>query len=165
MADETNQQKHTGGPTRAQPPGGSRGERRDSGSEPCGACPDNAPASFEKRTAAWMGVAYMLMLLFILNFTLFTGGRQLPGTFPLFLAPVSVALAVVMVLWFVMLRKGDEKLPVWLPVATLVVAVAMVVEPGASGSTLASMSADVLNYYFSSQETREEIPEENTLIR
>ena len=95
MADETNQQKHTGGPTRAQPPGGSRGERRDSGSEPCGACPDAAPASFEKRTAAWMGVAYMLMLLFILNFTLFTGGRQLPGTFPLFLAPVSVALAVV----------------------------------------------------------------------
>ena len=94
MADETNQQKHTGGPTRAQPPGGSRGERRDSGSEPCGACPDDAPASFEKRTAAWMGVAYMLMLLFILNFTLFTGGRQLPGTFPLFLAPVSVALAV-----------------------------------------------------------------------
>ena len=97
MADETNQQKHTGGPTRAQPPGGSRGERRDSGSEPCGACPDDAPASFEKRTAAWMGVAYMLMLLFILNFTLFTGGRQLPGTFPLFLAPVSVALAVVVI--------------------------------------------------------------------
>ena len=45
------------------------------------------------------------------------------------------------------------------------IAVAMVVEHGASGSTLASMSADVLNYYFSSQETREEIPEENTLIR
>jgi len=94
MADETNQQKHTGGPTRAQPPGGSRGERRDSGSEPCGACPDGTPASFEKRAAAWMGVVYMLMLLFILNFTLFPGGRQLPGTFPLFLVPVSVALAV-----------------------------------------------------------------------
>ena len=43
-----------------------------------------------------------------------------------------VALAVVMVLWFVMLRKGDEKLPVWLPVATLVVAVAMVVATGHS---------------------------------
>lgn len=53
------------------------------------------PASFEKRTAAWMGIAYVLMLIFILNFALFTGGRQLPGTFPLFLIPVSVALAVV----------------------------------------------------------------------
>lgn len=40
------------------------------------------PASFEKRAAAWTGVVYVLMLLFILNFTLFTGGRQLPGTFP-----------------------------------------------------------------------------------
>ena len=55
------------------------------------------PASFEKRTAAWTGVAYMLMLLFILNFTLFTGGKQLPGTFPLFLVPVSVALAVILI--------------------------------------------------------------------
>lgn len=55
------------------------------------------PASFEKRAAAWMGIVYVLMLLFILNFTLFTGGRQLPGTFPLFLVPVSVALAVVVI--------------------------------------------------------------------
>lgn len=55
------------------------------------------PASFEKRAAAWMGIAYVLMLLFILNFTLFTGGRQLPGTFPLFLVPVSVTLAVVII--------------------------------------------------------------------
>ena len=55
------------------------------------------PASFEKRAAAWMGIAYVLMLLFILNFALFTGGRQLPGTFPLFLIPVSVTLAVVIV--------------------------------------------------------------------
>lgn len=55
------------------------------------------PASFEKRTAAWMGIAYVLMLLFVLNFMLFTGGRQLPGTFPLFLLPVSVALAVVLI--------------------------------------------------------------------
>ncbi len=53
------------------------------------------PASFEKRTAAWMGIAYVLMLLFILNFMLLTGGKQLPGTFPLFLVPVSVALSVV----------------------------------------------------------------------
>lgn len=55
------------------------------------------PASFEKRAAAWMGIVYMLMLLFILNFTLFTGGRELPGTFPLFLVPVCITLAVVVV--------------------------------------------------------------------
>ena len=106
MADEPNRQEPNGAPRPAQPSGGSRGERTDSGtselspeggSERCGACPDDAPASFEKRAAAWMGIAYVLMLLFILNFTLFTGGRQLPGTFPLFLVPVSVALAVVAV--------------------------------------------------------------------
>lgn len=57
--------------------------------------PSYTPASFEKRAAAWMGIVYVLMLLFILNFMLFTGGRQLPGTFPLFLVPVSVTLAVV----------------------------------------------------------------------
>lgn len=56
-----------------------------------------APASFEKRAAAWMGIVYVLMLLFIFNFTLFTGGRQLPGTFPLFLVPVSAALGVVVI--------------------------------------------------------------------
>lgn len=43
-----------------------------------------------------------------------------------------VALAVIMVLWFVFLRKADEKLPAWLPVATLVVVVAMVVATGHS---------------------------------
>lgn len=59
--------------------------------------PGYTPASFEKRTAAWMGIAYVLMLLFILNFTLYTGGKQLPGTFPLFLIPVSVALAIIII--------------------------------------------------------------------
>lgn len=55
------------------------------------------PASFEKRAAAWMGIAYVLMLLFVINFAIYTGGRQLPGTFPLFLVPVSAAVAVVTV--------------------------------------------------------------------
>ena len=54
------------------------------------------PASFEKRAAAWMGIAYAVMLFFIINFTIYTGGRELPGTFPLFLAPVSVTLAVIL---------------------------------------------------------------------
>ena len=54
------------------------------------------PASFEKRTAAWMGIAYVVMLCFILNYAIYTGGRELPGTFSLFLVPVSVALAVIL---------------------------------------------------------------------
>jgi FtsH-binding integral membrane protein len=56
---------------------------------------DYTPASFEKRTAAWMGVAYMVMLLFVITFAIFTGGQGLPGTFPLFLVPVAAALAVI----------------------------------------------------------------------
>ena len=45
------------------------------------------------------------------------------------------------------------------------VAVAMVVEHGEGGGDVSQMCADVLSYYFSSKETREEIPVENTLIR
>ena len=55
------------------------------------------PASFEKRTAAWMGIAYTVMLCFVVNYAIYTGGRDLPGTFPLFLVPVSVALAVILI--------------------------------------------------------------------
>ena len=55
------------------------------------------PASFEKRTAAWMGVAYAVMMAFVINFAIYTGGRELPGTFPLFLVPVSTALAVILI--------------------------------------------------------------------
>ena len=55
------------------------------------------PASFEKRAAAWMGIAYAVMMFFVINFAIYTGGRELPGTFPLFLAPVSVALAVILI--------------------------------------------------------------------
>lgn len=59
--------------------------------------PSYTPASFEKRTAAWMGVAYVLMMLFVITFSIFTGGRQMPGAFPLFLVPVAVALAVIVI--------------------------------------------------------------------
>ena len=52
------------------------------------------PASFEKRTAAWMGVAYALMLLFPITFYIFTG-KEMPGTFPLLLLPVAVAGIVI----------------------------------------------------------------------
>ena len=43
-----------------------------------------------------------------------------------------VALAVVIVLWFVSLRKADEPVPTWLSWVTLVVAVAMVAATGHS---------------------------------
>lgn len=59
--------------------------------------PSYIPATFEKRAAAWMGIAYVLMFLFIINFAIYTGGQQLPGTFPLFLVPISVALAVILI--------------------------------------------------------------------
>ena len=55
------------------------------------------PASFEKRAAAWMGISYVVMLCFIVNYAIYTGGRELPGTFPLFLVPVSAALAVILI--------------------------------------------------------------------
>ena len=55
------------------------------------------PASFEKRAAAWMGVAYAVMMAFVINYAIYTGGRHLPGTFPLFLVPVSAALAVILI--------------------------------------------------------------------
>lgn len=55
------------------------------------------PASFEKRAAAWMGIAYTVMLCFVVNYAIYTGGRGLPGTFPLFLVPVSTALAVILI--------------------------------------------------------------------
>ena len=45
------------------------------------------------------------------------------------------------------------------------VAIAIVVEHGGSGSELGAMAADILSYYFSSKETREELLLENTLIR
>ena len=53
-----------------------------------------APASFEKRTAAWMGIAYVLMVLFLITYSIFTA-RNLPGTFPLFLVSAAVAGLVV----------------------------------------------------------------------
>ena len=45
------------------------------------------------------------------------------------------------------------------------IALAVVVEHGGSGSALATIAADVLSYYFSSQAHREVLPTENTLIR
>ena len=35
------------------------------------------PASFEKRTAAWMGIAYVLMMLLLITFYIYTG-KEMP---------------------------------------------------------------------------------------
>jgi len=45
------------------------------------------------------------------------------------------------------------------------VAMAIVVERGGSGSELGAIAADILSYYFSAQESRDEVAAENTLIR
>ena len=53
------------------------------------------PATLDNRTAPWLGLVNVLMLLFVHIFTLYSGGRELPGTFPLFLVPVCATLAVI----------------------------------------------------------------------
>lgn len=59
--------------------------------------PSYTPASFEKRAAAWMGLAYMLFILFAITYAMFTGGKALNGTFPLLVLPAAAAAAVVAV--------------------------------------------------------------------
>ena len=54
-------------------------------------------SSFERRTAAWMGIAYVLMFLFVITFSMYRPDRSLSGTFPLFLVPVSAAAGVITV--------------------------------------------------------------------
>lgn len=56
--------------------------------------PAFVPASFEKRVAAWVGVAYMVMLL-LATTCMFALGRPLNNVFPLLLVPGSVGVAVV----------------------------------------------------------------------
>ena len=45
------------------------------------------------------------------------------------------------------------------------IAMAIAVEHGGSGSELGAIAAEILSYYFSAQEGREDIPSENTLVR
>lgn len=45
------------------------------------------------------------------------------------------------------------------------IAMCIVMEKGASGGSLASIAADILNYYFSSDANLTTVPEENTMIR
>ncbi len=86
--------------------------------EPAGDKPSYTPASFEKRTAAWMGIAYVLLLSFAVTYSIFTGGRVLAGTFPLLMVPVAVAAAVVAIY---RQRKGTA--PGGLPLTIVIVIV------------------------------------------
>jgi len=74
------------------------------------------PAGFEKRVAAWMGIVYVLLVMFAVTFSIYTGGKTLPGTFPLFLVPVAVAAIVVAIY---RQRKGTA--PGGLPTTVVVV--------------------------------------------
>lgn len=66
------------------------------------------PASFEKRTAAWTGLAYVLMFLFVSTYSIFTA-RNLPGTLPLLAVPVAAA-GLVLSLRSVRLGRGTAHL-------------------------------------------------------
>jgi FtsH-binding integral membrane protein len=79
------------------------------------------PASFEKRTAAWMGLAYVLYLLFAVTFALYSGGRELNGTFPLLVVPVAVAVPVVAIH-----RQRQGTAPGGLPLTIFMVALCAV---------------------------------------
>ena len=76
------------------------------------------PAGFEKRTAAWLGIVYMLMLLFITTYSIYTGGGTLAGTFPLFLVPLAVGVIVIAVY-----RQRRGTAPGGLPLTILLVVV------------------------------------------
>ena len=80
---------------------GQRGERRDSGtsalsskdgSERYGACPDGA--SPVKRTLAWIGVVYMVILLALTTYFYFTG-TWLGNLGPLLAVPGLIGLGIV----------------------------------------------------------------------
>ncbi len=45
------------------------------------------------------------------------------------------------------------------------ISIALVVEQGSSGSALAAITAEILDYYFTAQESRQQLTTENTLVR
>ena len=106
------EERHNGVPARTQQ-SGPRGERRDSEtselsskdrSERYGACPD--AASPVKRTLAWVGLAYALILLALTTYFYFTGAG-LGNLGPLLTVPGLIGLgAVALVSWRTTGRPG-----------------------------------------------------------
>lgn len=96
--------EHSGAPAQTQR-SGLCGEGRDSGmselsseggSQRSGACPDKGytPASPVKRTLAWIGVVYMVILLALTTYFYFTG-TGLGNLGPLLTVPGLVGLGIV----------------------------------------------------------------------
>lgn len=102
--DKRTPEEHNGAPAQTQR-SGPRGGRRDSGtselssengSERYGACPDEGytPASPVKRTLAWIGVVYAVILLALTTYIYFTG-TALGNLGPLLTVPGLIGLGVV----------------------------------------------------------------------
>lgn len=98
--DKRSTEQYNGAPAQTQR-SGLRGERRDSGtselspeggSERYGACPDDA--SPVKRTLAWIGVVYAVILLALTTYIYFTG-TALGNLGPLLTVPGLVGLGIV----------------------------------------------------------------------
>ena len=60
--------------------------------------PSYTPASPFKRVLAWVGVVYMVALVFLNLYPFFRGGSYLTGVAPLFLCPGAAGLGVLAVL-------------------------------------------------------------------
>lgn len=58
--------------------------------------PSYTPASFERRTIAWAGVAYMVILVLSTTYMIATA-QGLSGTAPLLVCPAAAAAAVILV--------------------------------------------------------------------
>ena len=64
--------------------------------KPLGPSGNYTPASFEKRTAAWVGVVYMLMLVAAMTYMIATA-KVLTGIAPLLLPPAAVGAMVILI--------------------------------------------------------------------
>lgn len=100
----TPEERHNGAPAQTRQ-SGLRGEKGDSGTselsskdgnERYGACPDEGftPSSPVKRTLAWIGLAYMLILLTLTTYFYFTG-TGLRNLGPLLTVPGLIGLGTV----------------------------------------------------------------------
>lgn len=61
--------------------------------------------------------------------------------------------------------EADALMVAFAPYDDPEIAIAIVVEQGGSGSKVAAIAADILEYYFSAKDTMDRIPVENTLLR
>ena len=57
--------------------------------------PQPPPASPAKRVIAWVGVAYMAMLVLLNLYPFFRQGAYLTGVFPLFVCPGAIGMAAI----------------------------------------------------------------------